>query len=95
MTTAEECGHGRRGEIRYVRGSDGEEIISVEEIPERWERDGQVNEAIRRRRSRILADDLPWIVSQYRKHTEGHPIEAHPWEPRTSSRESMRDRCVR
>jgi type I restriction enzyme M protein len=78
MAIAEECGHGRRGETRYVRGPDGEEIIRVEEIPERWEQDGQVNEAVRRRRSRILADDLPWVASQYRRHAVGHPIEAHP-----------------
>ena len=77
MAIAEDCGHGRRGETRYVRGPDGDEIIEVEEVPERWEKGGLIIENIRRRRTRVLADDLPWIAEQYRRHAEGKPIEEH------------------
>jgi type I restriction enzyme M protein len=75
MAIAENCGHGRRGETRYVRGPDGEELITVEEVLERWEKDEQVMEGVRRKQTRVLADDLPWVSRQYRAHDDGQAFE--------------------
>lgn len=68
MGIAEEVGHGRRGEARYLRCADGTEELRVEQIIERWELGGKIVERSRRKQTRVLADDLPWIVEQYRKH---------------------------
>jgi type I restriction enzyme M protein len=75
MAIPEQCGHGRRGETRYVRGSDGEEVIESRELLERWERNGRVQERTRWQKVRVLADDFPWVTSQYRKHVAGEPFE--------------------
>jgi len=66
MAIAETCGHGRRGETRYVRGADGTEVVVTKEVVERRERDGRIEEKTRRKAMKELADDLPWVVEQYR-----------------------------
>jgi type I restriction enzyme M protein len=38
MAIAENCGHGRRGEKRYVRNPDGTEALVEELVTERWEK---------------------------------------------------------
>jgi len=75
MAIAENCGHGRRGETRYVRGPDGEEIFKVRDVLERWEQNGQVVEQSLKKQVRDLADDLPWIARQYRRHVAGKTLE--------------------
>lgn len=67
MAIVEECGHGRRGEPRYVREPDGTESVFEDEVPDRWERDGKLHEHLRKRRSKRIADDLPLIASEYRR----------------------------
>jgi type I restriction enzyme M protein len=75
MAIAENIGHGRRGEIRYVRRPDGNEEVRIENVVERWEQHGRIEEHTRRKETRIVADDLPWIARQYRKHASGHQFE--------------------
>jgi len=65
MAIAEECGHGRRGEPRYVREPDGSESLFEIEVPDRWERDGKIFERTRTRRGKRIADDLPLIAAEY------------------------------
>jgi len=67
MAIAEECGHGRRGEPRYVREPDGSESLVETEVPDRWERDGQIHERVRVRKGKSIADDLPLIAEDYRR----------------------------
>lgn len=72
MAIAENCGHGRRGEPKFLREPDGSESIFETVTPDRWERDGRVHERTRVRRERGLADDLPKISGEYRRLvTEG------------------------
>src|SRR5262249_22271163 len=66
MAIAESCGHGRRGEARYVRAPDGTELVVTREGIERRERDGRIDEQKRRKAMKELADDLPWVAEQYR-----------------------------
>jgi type I restriction enzyme M protein len=66
MAIAENCGHGRRGETRYVRGADGVEVVVTRDIVERRERDGTVDETTRAKAMKEIADDLPWVAEQYR-----------------------------
>ena len=61
MAIAEACGHGRRGEVTWVRNPDGSELVENVAVVERWERDGSIQTAHRRRQVKRLADDLPWI----------------------------------
>lgn len=75
MAIAENAGHGRRGEVRYRRRPDGTDEMQVEEVAERWEVQGVLHERARRRQIRMLADDLPWIAAQYRKHVAGQRFE--------------------
>ncbi len=67
MAIAQDCGHGRRGEPRYVREPDGAESLFELEVPDRWERDGRVRERMRTRRGKRVADDLPLIAEEYRR----------------------------
>ncbi len=67
MAIAENCGHGRRGEPKYMREPDGAESIFVSEVPDRWEKAGKIVEQMRTRRDRRLADDLPLIAEEYRR----------------------------
>lgn len=67
MAIAEDCGHGRRGEPRYVREPDGSESLFEIEVPDRWERDGQIHEQGRVRKGKRIADDLPLIAQEYRR----------------------------
>jgi type I restriction enzyme M protein len=67
MAIAEACGHGRRGETTWVRNPDGTDLLETEEFVERWEKNGEIVSEKRRRQVRRLADDLPWIVSQYKR----------------------------
>lgn len=76
MAIAEQCGHGRRGEPRYVRRPDGSLDLQVREVVERWEQGGKVRELRRRREVKELADDMPWIAGQYRRIQNGEPLEA-------------------
>jgi type I restriction enzyme M protein len=69
MAIAENCGHGRRGEVAWVRNPDGSELVETVEVVERWEREGNVQTVNRRRQEKRLADDLPWIVAEYRRLT--------------------------
>jgi type I restriction enzyme M protein len=71
MAIAEECGHGRRGEITWARNPDGSERIEARDVPERWEKGGRVHERVRRRYERVLADDMPWVTEQYRRLVAG------------------------
>lgn len=66
MAIAENCGHGRRGEPRYVREPDGSESLFEIELPDRWERNGQIHEHARNRKAKRIADDLPQIAEEYR-----------------------------
>ncbi|MFO0805498.1 MAG: N-6 DNA methylase [Gemmataceae bacterium] len=74
MAIPEQCGHGRRGETRYMRGPDGEEVIRNLDVVERWEQQGTVVEKTRRKQVRLLADDFPWVSEQFRKHVAGLPF---------------------
>lgn len=77
MAIAEKVGHGRRGETVVERGPDGREIIRETEEILRWQdRDGTIKELPERRPAPVLADDLPWIATQYRKHVNGKSFEA-------------------
>jgi hypothetical protein len=67
MAIAEYCGHGRRGEPRYVREPDGSETLFDIEVPDRWERDGKIHERVVMRRTKRIADDLPLIADEYRR----------------------------
>jgi type I restriction enzyme M protein len=71
MAVAECVGHGRRGEIRYVRDPAGEELLVTKDVLERWEVHGKLEQRSRRREVRELADDLPWIVQQFRSKKRG------------------------
>jgi len=67
MAIAEECGHGRRGETRYLREPDGSESLFETKVADRWERDGKINERIRARKGKRIADDLPLVAEEYRQ----------------------------
>jgi len=69
MAIAEQCGHGRRGEVTWARNADGAEVVETVDVVERWERDGKVHSANRRRQMKRLADDLPWIAAEFRRLT--------------------------
>ena len=75
MAIAENCGHGRRGERRYLRRPDGTEDLVEEILLERWEKGRKIESRQRKRLVRRLADDMPWIAEQYRMHVAGKPIE--------------------
>jgi type I restriction enzyme M protein len=75
MAIAEACGHSRRGETTWARKPDGTERIESRQLVERWEKNGVVHERMRRREERVLADDMPWIVRQYRRMLAGQPLE--------------------
>lgn len=75
MAIAQDIGHGRRGEPRYKRKPDGSEHLAVLETIERWENARGISERIRKRETRVLADDLPWIAQQYRRFASGKPFE--------------------
>jgi type I restriction enzyme M protein len=75
MAIAEKVGHGRRGEPVLVRGEDGREIIFDDEDRVRWEDEHGIHEDRQRRKVTRIADDLPWIAAQYRKHIQGLPFE--------------------
>lgn len=66
MAIAEDCGHGRRGETRFLREPDGTDSLFEVEVPDRWERDGQVRERMRIRKGKRIADDLPLITEEFR-----------------------------
>lgn len=68
MAIADSTGHGRRGEPKYLRRPDGTEELRVNEVLERREAGGRIQERTRRKQTRVLADDLPWIGEQYRIH---------------------------
>ena len=68
MAIAEKCGHGRRGEKTYIRKADGSELIEEDELIERSERGGKLEERTRRKQVKRLADDFPWIADEYRRH---------------------------
>ncbi len=67
MAIAEHCGHGRRGETTWVRNPDGSDLVETIEAVERWERDGKIQTATRRRQAKRLADDLPWVSTEYHR----------------------------
>ncbi len=75
MAIPEQCGHGRRGETRYVRGPDGVEAMPMTRILERRPLPGgEVEEKEYRRPERVLADDFPWVAEQYRRHVAGQTV---------------------
>jgi len=75
MAIADNVGHGRRGELRYVKRPDGSDEMVVREVLERWESRGGISSRTVRRESRVLADDLPWIAEQFRRHMGGTLVE--------------------
>lgn len=75
MAIAENCGHGRRGEVRYIREPDGTEALFDETVTERWERGRKVIEKTRRQKVRRVADDMPWVAEQYRGFVAGEEFE--------------------
>jgi hypothetical protein len=70
MAIAENCGHGHRGEIRYVRNADGTERIETRSVIERRERNKHVEKIERRIASKDIADDMPWISREYRRYSK-------------------------
>ena len=75
MAIPEHCGHGRRGETRYVRGAEGIELTPMTTIRERRALPGgSVEEKEYRRPERVLADDFPWIARQYQRHVAGQTV---------------------
>jgi type I restriction enzyme M protein len=75
MAIAQHIGHGRRGETLYRRKPDGSDDLTLVETVERWEGQGGIRERIRRRETRVIADDLPWIAQQYKRFTAGETFE--------------------
>jgi type I restriction enzyme M protein len=75
MAIAENCGHGRRGEKRYVRNPDGTEELIQERITERWEKGSKIETRERKKMARVLADDMPWIAEQYLRYIDGKNFE--------------------
>lgn len=75
MAISENVGHGRRGETKYMRNPDGSEKISLTDIVERWESKGKVEQRVRRKEMRVIADDLPWIADQYLRYRVGLEFE--------------------
>ena len=75
MAIADNCGHGRRGEPRYHKEPDGSESLFEIEMPDRWERDGEIQERVRTRRGKQIADDLPLIADEYRHLVEAGRLE--------------------
>jgi type I restriction enzyme M protein len=71
MAIATDVGHGRRGEPRYRRLADGTEELVVKNVVERWEKNRQVIERVRRREVRAIADDLPFVTHQYDRYKSG------------------------
>lgn len=73
MAIAEDCGHGRRGEERWLRTPDGSAVREDQILPDRWEGDGHIHNDTRiKRNQKVLADDLPIIAREYKKLvTEG------------------------
>jgi type I restriction enzyme M protein len=65
MAIAETCGHGRRGETTWERNPDGTEVIETTDVVERWERESKTITSNRRKQTKRLADDLPWIAREY------------------------------
>jgi type I restriction enzyme M protein len=76
MAIGEKCGHGRRGEVTYIRTDDGSELIEIDDVIERSERNNEIKTKTRRKQVKRLADDLPWIAAQYALHLAGKAIEA-------------------
>lgn len=70
MAIAEKCGHGRRGDVTWVRSPDGSELVDAMEAVERRERNGIVQTSTRQKLVKRLADDLPWVAAQYREQTK-------------------------
>lgn len=66
MAVVENCGHGRRGEPTWARSDDGSELIASRTVLERWEKNGRLQEHVREREERVLADDTLWVVQEYR-----------------------------
>lgn len=77
MATAEKCGHGRRGERVYIRLPDGTEALEEQVVIERWEKGSEQFSRRRHRMVRVLADDMPWIVEQYRQLTRAGTLGSH------------------
>jgi type I restriction enzyme M protein len=71
MAIAENCGHGRRGEVRYVSNPDGTERIETRSVVERRERGKRIEQSQRLVASKDVADDMPWIASEYRRLVAG------------------------
>lgn len=75
MAIAQHVGHGRRGEPLYRRKPDGSDDLALVETVERWEGQGGIRERIRRRETRVIADDLPWVARQFKRFVAGEPLE--------------------
>ncbi|WP_143273031.1 restriction endonuclease subunit M [Bradyrhizobium canariense] len=67
MAISENCGHGRRGEVQYVRNPDGTEKIQTRTVVERRERNRKIDQIERLVASKEVADDLPWIAQEYHR----------------------------
>jgi type I restriction enzyme M protein len=71
MAIAENCGHGRRGEVRYVCNPDGAERIQTRLVMERRERNKRIEQFARQVALKDVADDMPWVASEYRRLVSG------------------------
>jgi type I restriction enzyme M protein len=66
MAVADDCGHGRRGETRYLQEPDGSPSLFGVDVPDRWEQHGRIHEGTRARMGKQVADDLPKIAQAFR-----------------------------
>jgi type I restriction enzyme M protein len=65
MAIAENCGHGRRGETRYVRRPDGIEELVEKTVTERWEKGKKIETRVRNKNRRTPAPKLEAFYSRF------------------------------
>jgi type I restriction enzyme M protein len=72
MAVAEKVGYDRRGNILHKRKPDGEEIVEMQEEPERITIDGRPVLTTLRRPRKIVDNDLPAIADAYAEFRRQH-----------------------
>lgn len=75
MAIADRCGHGRRGEERFVRRPDGRELLVTRTVSERREKGKDIRVTAREELTKVVDDDMPWIAAQYRAFVTGGRFE--------------------
>ncbi len=73
MAVAEKVGFDRRGNTRYKRSPDGEELIEEVLETERIRVNGGFREAVLHRKQKIVDDDLPRIAEAYEEFRAENP----------------------